>query len=112
MGEEQNYYWSSVPPPMGTERQEEWRHFDNSVNAVSFGFVATAILISMFLVMAICERFLRHSSSSVITTTPAASSVSDIESPPPVLFHYPSPKVLSPIFKILCNLSLNTTTLV
>ncbi|KAK1303727.1 hypothetical protein QJS10_CPB11g00941 [Acorus calamus] len=39
--------------------EERWRHFDNSVNAVSFGFVATAILISMFLVMAIFERFLR-----------------------------------------------------
>jgi hypothetical protein len=37
---------------------QHWRHFDNSVNAVSFGFVATAILISMFLVMAIFERFL------------------------------------------------------
>ncbi|KAJ6810686.1 uncharacterized protein M6B38_104155 [Iris pallida] len=44
----------------GEEQQaERWRHFDNSVNAVSFGFVATAILISMFLVMAIFERFLR-----------------------------------------------------
>lgn len=40
-------------------REDHWRHFDNSVNAVSFGFVATAILISMFLVMAIFERFLR-----------------------------------------------------
>lgn len=39
--------------------EEMWRHFDDSVNAVSFGFVATAILISMFLVMAILERFLR-----------------------------------------------------
>ncbi|XP_042440497.1 uncharacterized protein LOC122025713 [Zingiber officinale] len=39
-----------------------WRHFDNSVNAISFGFVATAVLISMFLVMAIFERFLRSRS--------------------------------------------------
>lgn len=39
--------------------EERWRHFDDSVNAVSFGFVATAILISMFLAMAIFERFLR-----------------------------------------------------
>lgn len=45
-------------------REDHWRSFDNSVNAVSFGFVATAILISMFLVMAIFERFLRPSSSS------------------------------------------------
>ncbi|XP_042434361.1 uncharacterized protein LOC122020482 isoform X1 [Zingiber officinale] len=42
--------------------EERWRHFDNSVNAVSFGFVATAVLISMFLVMAIFERFLRSRS--------------------------------------------------
>lgn len=41
------------------DREDQWRSFDNSVNAVSFGFVATAILISMFLVMAIFERFLR-----------------------------------------------------
>ncbi|XP_008800144.2 uncharacterized protein LOC103714614 [Phoenix dactylifera] len=46
--------------PLNVERGEErWRHFDSSVNAVSFGFVATAILISMFVVMAILERFLR-----------------------------------------------------
>ncbi|KAG6386961.1 hypothetical protein SASPL_152143 [Salvia splendens] len=43
----------------GVEREDQWRSFDNSVNAVSFGFVATAILISMFLVIAIFERFLR-----------------------------------------------------
>ncbi|KAG6519048.1 uncharacterized protein LOC121967266 [Zingiber officinale] len=42
--------------------EERWRHFDDSVNAVSFGFVATAVLISMFLVMAIFERFLRSRS--------------------------------------------------
>lgn len=49
-----------APTPLDVERGEErWRHFDSSVNAVSFGFVATAILISMFLIMAIFERFLR-----------------------------------------------------
>ncbi|XP_020598661.1 uncharacterized protein LOC110038233, partial [Phalaenopsis equestris] len=51
--------------PLNVERgdQERWRHFDSSVNAVSFGFVATAILISMFIIMAIFERFLRPQSS-------------------------------------------------
>lgn len=44
------------------QRDDHWRHFDKSVNAISFGFVATAILISMFLVMAIFERFLRTTS--------------------------------------------------
>ncbi|KAJ8534868.1 hypothetical protein K7X08_016596 [Anisodus acutangulus] len=59
-----------VPPSVapvasgGVEGEDHWRSFDNSVNAVSFGFVATAILISMFLIMAIFERFLRRSPSS------------------------------------------------
>ncbi|KAI4333999.1 hypothetical protein L6164_018742 [Bauhinia variegata] len=46
-----------------SQREEHWRHFDDSVNAVSFGFVATAILISLFLVMGIFERFLQQRSS-------------------------------------------------
>ncbi|KAK8618380.1 hypothetical protein V6N13_132373 [Hibiscus sabdariffa] len=59
------FSWPPVGAPLIVQREEEeWRHFDNSVNAVSFGFVATAILISMFLVMAIFERFLRPNSSS------------------------------------------------
>ncbi|KAK6777227.1 hypothetical protein RDI58_023944 [Solanum bulbocastanum] len=65
-------FWRIVPPPSmppaeangGLEGEDHWRNFDNSVNAVSFGFVATAILISMFLVMAIFERFLRRRPSS------------------------------------------------
>ncbi|KAF8664495.1 hypothetical protein HU200_054672 [Digitaria exilis] len=36
-----------------------WRQLDSGVSAVSFGFVATAILVSMFLAMAIFEHFLR-----------------------------------------------------
>ncbi|GAB2301160.1 hypothetical protein Dimus_035193 [Dionaea muscipula] len=56
----------TVSPPLNnTDRDEHWKQFDDSVNAVSFGFVATAILISMFLVMAIFERFLRPNSSSM-----------------------------------------------
>ncbi|RDX90181.1 hypothetical protein CR513_27982, partial [Mucuna pruriens] len=47
-----------------------WKHFDDSVNAVSFGFVATAILISMFLLLAIFERFLRQRSSEATVATP------------------------------------------
>lgn len=59
--------WNITPSQAAARdmsREDHWRNFDNSVNAVSFGFVATAILISMFLVMAIFERFLRPSSSS------------------------------------------------
>ncbi|XP_062188377.1 uncharacterized protein LOC133891659 [Phragmites australis] len=36
-----------------------WRQLDSGVSAMSFGFVATAILVSMFLAMAILEHFLR-----------------------------------------------------
>ncbi|KAL7000337.1 hypothetical protein U1Q18_001485, partial [Sarracenia purpurea var. burkii] len=65
--------WGSAPPSVapvssssssGDGSEEHWSHFDNSVNAVSFGFVATAILISMFLVMAVLERFLRPRSTA------------------------------------------------
>ncbi|PON80592.1 CTTNBP 2 amino-terminal-like protein [Parasponia andersonii] len=68
MGEDQGLSTIAPVPPvmaaLNSEREEYWRHVDNSVNAVSFGFVATAILISMFLLMAIFEKFLRSRSSS------------------------------------------------
>lgn len=89
--------WGTVSPTVAmaavnVEREEHWKHFDNSVNAVSFGFVATAILISMFLVMAIFERFLRPRSPPS-----AARAHGDPEAP--IIFdgklRYPSPKVCS-----------------
>ncbi|KAH6790576.1 CTTNBP 2 amino-terminal-like protein [Perilla frutescens var. frutescens] len=91
--------WGGWPPapggaPLYIPKDDHWTHFDNSVNAVSFGFVATAILISMFLVMAIFEKFLR-------TTSPALSphrQHSDIEAPNHIRgfnakLGYPSPKI-------------------
>ncbi|XP_027339294.1 uncharacterized protein LOC113853048 [Abrus precatorius] len=55
--------WPPIGAPLNLQRDDQrWSNFDTSVNAVSFGFVATAILISMFLVMAIFERFLRPTS--------------------------------------------------
>ncbi|KAG5561526.1 hypothetical protein RHGRI_004535 [Rhododendron griersonianum] len=55
--------WAPTGSPLLTDRDDgHWRHFDNSVNALSFGFVATAVLISMFLFMAIFEKFLRPNS--------------------------------------------------
>ncbi|KAG8490870.1 hypothetical protein CXB51_014742 [Gossypium anomalum] len=77
MGQEESYLysWSPIGAPLNVQREEDhWRQFDNSVNAVSFGFVATAILISMFLVMAIFERFLRPNSS------PTGPNYGDLES--------------------------------
>jgi len=92
MAEKESWGWQpSGSPPLNVERSEDnWSQFDSSVNAVSFGFVATAILISMFLVMAIFERFLRPNSPDM-----SLERRRDIESQ--VGFHpklgYPSPKV-------------------
>lgn len=98
MGEGENWGWQpSGSPTTNLERSDvHWSHFDSSVNAVSFGFVATAVLISMFLVMAIFERFLRPSPPELPLPTRR-----DIESQ--LGFHpklgYPSPKVkFSPFF--------------
>ncbi|CAK9151363.1 unnamed protein product, partial [Ilex paraguariensis] len=68
MGRDSSNGWGLLPAPSvapvsnSVEREGHWKNLDSSVNAVSFGFVATAILISMFLVMAIFERFLRSRS--------------------------------------------------
>lgn len=76
MGHDDIHQWGFTPPTEAPslysqeQRDDHWRHFDKSVNAISFGFVATAILISMFLVMAIFERFLR-------TTSPVLSPAGD-----------------------------------
>ncbi|KAL3509439.1 hypothetical protein ACH5RR_028840 [Cinchona calisaya] len=82
----------SIAPTVSSvlERDDHWRSFDNSVNAVSFGFVATAILISMFLVMAIFERFLRQRSSAA-----GGRNGSDLEAQLRVhgKLDYPSPKM-------------------
>ncbi|GKV03877.1 hypothetical protein SLEP1_g16117 [Rubroshorea leprosula] len=93
MGGEEN--WGMVKPtvaPLNLQREDQWRHFDNSVNAVSFGFVATAILISMFLVMAIFERFLRPrslpSNSNARTRTDLEAQMVFDRKP-----QYPSPKM-------------------
>ncbi|PIM98927.1 hypothetical protein CDL12_07572 [Handroanthus impetiginosus] len=79
-GEEEG--WGGWPPapggaPLYIQKDDHWTHFDNSVNAVSFGFVATAILISMFLVMAIFEKFLR-------TTSPALSPAGGLRPQPDI----------------------------
>ncbi|CAN1827829.1 hypothetical protein LINPERHAP1_LOCUS32045 [Linum perenne] len=88
--------WITVPPEtaaMSAEREDHWRHFNNSVDAVSFGFVATAILISMFLVMAIFERFLRpRSSLNPSPRHPVASSDVEVQFGFNGKVAYPSPK--------------------
>lgn len=60
-----NIYTSSVPSPAqgGVNREAPWKNVGTSMNAISFGFVATAILISMFLIMAIFEHLFKPSPS-------------------------------------------------
>ncbi|TKY71650.1 hypothetical protein E2542_SST00382 [Spatholobus suberectus] len=69
MVRDHNSGWPPTGAPLNVQREEHdqhWSSFDSSVNAVSFGFVATAILISMFLVMAIFERFLKPTSPPLL----------------------------------------------
>jgi hypothetical protein len=51
-----------------------WRQLDSGVSAVSFGFVATAILVSMFLAMAILEHFLRAPAHTLGHASPGGSA--------------------------------------
>lgn len=82
---------SMAPTVRGSvESEDHFSSFDNSVNAVSFGFVATAILISMFLVMAIFERFLRPTS----TAADGGHSPGGVENMRAQgKLNYPSPKI-------------------
>nr|XP_043626735.1 uncharacterized protein LOC122598200 [Erigeron canadensis] len=47
----------------GGDGEGPWKNFGTSMNAISFGFVATAVLISMFLIMAIFEHLFRPNAS-------------------------------------------------
>lgn len=102
MGGEQK--WGAIAPalpavsPLNPEREEYWSRFDDSVNAVSFGFVATAILISMFLVMAIFERFLRPRSPAAIGRPPSDLEAQMVFDAKP---RYPSSKVFFFSFLLL-----------
>lgn len=51
------------PPQTGGDGEGPWKNFGTSMNAISFGFVATAVLISMFLIMAIFEHLFRPNDS-------------------------------------------------
>lgn len=83
--------WKSVAPDVApvssVDRDESLGHFEKSVDAVSFGFVATAILIAMFVVMAIFEKFLRPRS--------AGRNLGDLEAQMTAggKLNYPSPKI-------------------
>nr|XP_029148786.1 uncharacterized protein LOC114925353 [Arachis hypogaea] len=90
--------WAPIGSPMNVNVQSRdnshLTNFESSVNAVSFGFVATAILISMFLLMAIFERFLRPNNSDEFSPSARRTST-DLE--PQMAFPgklgHPSPKM-------------------
>ncbi|KAL1365864.1 hypothetical protein HN51_013819 [Arachis hypogaea] len=89
--------WAPIGSPMNVNVQSRddshLTNFESSVNVVSFGFVATAILISMFLLMAIFERFLRPNNSDEFSPSARRTST-DLE--PQMAFPgklgHPSPK--------------------
>ncbi|RDX68898.1 hypothetical protein CR513_52055, partial [Mucuna pruriens] len=92
MVREHNSGWPPIGAPLNVQRNEydqHWSSFDSSVNAVSFGFVATAILISMFLVMAIFERFLKPTSPSAAWSRRRTSQIGLNGKLP-----HPSPKIV------------------
>ncbi|KAL0856865.1 hypothetical protein Bca101_062019 [Brassica carinata] len=61
----QNHQWPPVGAPTNIRQEEPWRsQFNDPVNAVSFGFIATAILISLFIVMAIFEMLIRTTTTN------------------------------------------------
>ncbi|KAL3843664.1 hypothetical protein ACJIZ3_001067 [Penstemon smallii] len=61
-------YSTSNPSPDVT-KVSPWKSFGTSMSAISFGFVATAILISMFLIMAIFEHLFRPTTSNDDSST-------------------------------------------
>ncbi|WOL01562.1 hypothetical protein Cni_G10279 [Canna indica] len=64
--------WSDNSAPSGTsDKEAAWKDLSSSMNALSFGFIATAILVSMFLVMAIFEHLLRSRASQSASQTDA-----------------------------------------
>ncbi|XP_048433624.1 uncharacterized protein LOC125474231 [Pyrus x bretschneideri] len=81
--------WQGIAlAPVNTDREEEkWRSFNNSVNAVSLGFVATAILISMFLVMAIFERFFKPRSSQLSTSARSTTTTTHLDLQPQITYN-------------------------
>ncbi|KAJ8755664.1 hypothetical protein K2173_022259 [Erythroxylum novogranatense] len=76
-----NIYSGSDPTPSQSgfvEREAPWGNLGTSMSAISFGFVATAVLISMFLIMAIFEHLFRpnpsFSSPQQVSNGPATES--------------------------------------
>ncbi|KAF2293916.1 hypothetical protein GH714_005648 [Hevea brasiliensis] len=72
-------------------QRSSWKNFGTSMNAIAFGFVATAILISMFLIMAIFEHLFRpnppfSSPQEVINRSLESGPVDKLGNPQPRRF--------------------------
>ncbi|CAN0880554.1 hypothetical protein LINGRAHAP2_LOCUS13720 [Linum grandiflorum] len=69
-----NIYYTSSPESQAAvsigREEAPWKSFGTSMSAISFGFVATAILISMFLIMAIFEHLFRPNDPSSSFSSP------------------------------------------
>ncbi|XP_047980168.1 uncharacterized protein LOC125221893 [Salvia hispanica] len=63
------------------DKEGPWKSLGSSMNAISFGFVATAILISMFLIMAIFEHLFRPSSHHDSSTQTESTQLHKLEPP-------------------------------
>lgn len=96
--QEHSFQWPPIGAPLYNmqQRDEHMSPFNSSVNAVSFGFVATAILISMFLVMAIFERFLRPTSPDFSPSGRRRNGDLEAQLEFNGKLGYPSPKVSHP----------------
>ncbi|XP_042463018.1 uncharacterized protein LOC122046400 [Zingiber officinale] len=74
---------SSTPSEPAYSRDGSWRDLGTSMSAISFGLAATAILISMFLVMAIFEHVIKPRASFLRPRSSAPGGASETEQPPP-----------------------------
>ncbi|XP_051145295.1 uncharacterized protein LOC127261132 [Andrographis paniculata] len=55
---------SSISSSQTDQEEGSWKNSSTPMSAISFGFVATAILISMFIIMAIYEHLFRPNASN------------------------------------------------
>ncbi|PON71003.1 hypothetical protein PanWU01x14_077130 [Parasponia andersonii] len=97
MVKDHGYSWPPIGAPLNMQTDENGRSFDSSVNAVSFGFVATAILISMFLIMAVFERFLKPTSTALSPSGRRGHGDLESQLDYNAKFGHPSPETLNPV---------------
>jgi hypothetical protein len=69
MGHIHSFKSKSITSRGVDEETVPWKSLGTSMNAISFGFVATAILISMFLIMAIFEHLFKPTPQSLLATS-------------------------------------------